>query len=134
MKAHSHPSLVLHLLHRNLHVPTPSLRIDSPLRFSQPRPQQPKYYYDPRSGRWYQLQNQQQNQLFVPETYEDQLTEAGDGHSFWAIVKESLIILLLVSIALGIAVGSVCLMGFEEPVLRIAEGIVNWFGQLKLVG
>lgn len=121
MKANSHPSLVLHL--------PKQVRFPASTPFHQPRPELPKYYYDPRSGRWYQLQNEQ----YVPETYEEQLTEAGDGHSFWAIMKEAFLVLLLVGIALGTAVGCVCLLGFEEPILRIAEGIVTWFSQLKLI-
>lgn len=118
MKADSSLSLILH-------VPTAPSSPVTP--FSQRRATSFNYYYDPRSGRWYQLPQRQ----VIQDTYVDQLEEAGEGHSFWAIMKETFLIMLLMGTAIGVAVGCVCLLGFEEPVLRIAEGIVSWCSSFK---
>lgn len=113
MQTDSSPSLVLH-------VPT-AQRLPA-MSFPQRQNKSHNYYYDPKSGRWYQLPQRQPAQ----NTDTDQLEAAGEGHSFWAIMKEAFLIVLLVGTAIGIAVGCVCLLGFEESVLHIAEGIVSW--------
>lgn len=100
------------------------------MRYMQHPAPAKQWVYDARSGVYYRWQPSPPPVPSMP--YGDQLLDAGEGHSFAAIAKETLFVFLLLALAIGTAVGCVCLMGFDEQIIKMGEGLVTWLQRLIL--